>query len=97
MFRIQQAAGPTETAITIEGRLVSAYVAAAESCCDEAFSYGKPVVVLLKDVSTVDSDGCALLRRLLSRGARISAVGVYTQHLVEQLERDLQAAEDGGN
>lgn len=95
MFRIQQTAGATETVITMEGRLAGDYVAAAESCCDQAFSSGKPVVVFLKDVSVVDSDGRAFLRCLLLKGARIRATGVYTRYLVEQLERDLQAGGSG--
>lgn len=89
MFRIECTAGARETVITVEGRLVCEYVAAAESCCDGAFSSGRPVLVFLKDVSAIDSDGQALLSRLLARGARIRATGVYTSYLVEELKRDL--------
>lgn len=95
MFRIQQTAGATETVITVEGRLVSEYVSAAESCCDQAFSSGKPVIIFLKDVSAIDSDGRALLGRLLARGARIRATGVYTQYVVEEVKRDLKALDHG--
>jgi ABC-type transporter Mla MlaB component len=95
MFRIQQTASATETVIAVEGRLVRDYVSTAESCCDQAFSSGKPVIVFLKDVSVIDSDGRALLARLLARGARIRATGVYTQHLVEEITRDLKALDHG--
>lgn len=86
MFRLEQTVSSKETVITIEGQLVSDYVAAMESCCDQVLSSGKSVVIFLRDVPLVDSDGCALLRRLLARGARIRASGVYTQYLVEQLK-----------
>ncbi len=89
MFRIEQVTGAAETVVTVEGRLQSQYVAVAESCCEQAFSSGNPVLVFLKDVSIVDSDGCAFLRRLWLKGARIRATGVYTQYLVEQLEHDV--------
>lgn len=96
MFRIQQAAGATEIAVTVEGQLVGEYVSAAESCCNAALSSGKPVIVLLKDVSPIDAEGRALLRRLLARGVGIQAVGVYTQYLVEEAKRALQPATEGG-
>lgn len=56
-----------------------------ETCCDQAISTGKPVDLFLRDVSTIDQAGRALLRRLAASGVRLLASGVHTLYTVQAL------------
>jgi hypothetical protein len=46
---------------------------------------GKEVRLCLRDVSSVDRAGRALLRRLVAKGVRLLANGVYTSYLIRDL------------
>ena len=73
------------TVVSIDGQLVGDYVHVAEDCCSQALAGGKPVRVVLRDVSAIDEAGRDLLRRLAEKGVRLLASGVYTSHLVKCL------------
>jgi ABC-type transporter Mla MlaB component len=85
MFRVSRAEEPSRTIVTIDGQLSGDYIAVVETCCDQAISAGKAVHLFLRDVSTVDQAGRALLCRLAARGVRLLGSGVYTSHLVGAL------------
>jgi ABC-type transporter Mla MlaB component len=85
MFRLSQAEQQSRTVVTIEGQLASDYIEVVETCCDQAIATGKAVDLFLRDVTTVDQGGCALLRRLAAKGVRLLANGVYTSYLVRTL------------
>jgi ABC-type transporter Mla MlaB component len=85
MFRVSRAEEPSHTIVTIDGQLSSDTIEVVESCCDQAISIGKPVRLFLRDVSTVDRAGRALLCRLAAKGVRLLASGVYTSYLVRTL------------
>ena len=82
MFRVSRAEEPSHTIVTIDGQLSSDTIEVVESCCDQALSTGKAVRLFLRDVSSVDRAGRALLCRLAARGVRLLASGVYTSYLV---------------
>jgi ABC-type transporter Mla MlaB component len=71
--------------VTIDGQLAGDSIAIVETCCDQAISTGKAVHLFLRDVSTVDQAGRALLCRLAARGVRLLGRGVYTSYLVGAL------------
>jgi ABC-type transporter Mla MlaB component len=85
MFRVSKAEEPLRMIVTIDGQLSGDSIAVVETCCDQAISTGKPVHLFLRDVSTVDQAGRALLCRLAARGVRLLGSGVYTSYLVQAL------------
>lgn len=85
MFRVSKAEERSRTIVTIDGQLSGDYITVVETCCDQAISTGKPVHLFLRDVSTIDQAGRALLCRLAAKGVRLLASGVYTSYLVQAL------------
>jgi ABC-type transporter Mla MlaB component len=85
MFLVSKAEEPSRTVITVDGQLAGDSIAVVETCCDLAISTGRAVHLFLRDVSTVDQAGRALLCRLAARGVRLLARGVYTSYLVRAL------------
>jgi hypothetical protein len=70
--------------VPIDGHLSGDYVEAVELCCEQAVLGDKPIHLLLRDVSTIDQAGRALLRRLSAKGIRMLASGVYASNLVHR-------------
>jgi ABC-type transporter Mla MlaB component len=85
MFRVSKAEELSRTVVTIDGQLSGDTIAVVETCCDQAMSAGKAVHLFLRDVSTVDQAGRAMLCRLAARGVRLLAGGIYTSYLVKAL------------
>ena len=85
VFRVSRTEERSRRVVTIDGELSGNYIEVVETCCDQAISMGKPVHLFLRDVSTVDQAGRALLRRLAAKGVRLLASGVYTSYLVRAL------------
>jgi ABC-type transporter Mla MlaB component len=85
MFRVSKAEERSRTIVTIDGQLSGDYIAVVETCCNQALSTGKPVHLFLRDVSTIDQAGRALLCRLAAKGVRLLASGVYTSYLLQAL------------
>lgn len=83
MFRVSKAEERSHTIVTVDGQLSSDYIEVVETCCDQAISTGKAVHFFLRDVTTVDQAGRALLCRLAAKGVRLLASGVYTSYLVQ--------------
>jgi hypothetical protein len=87
IFRIDQVDGQRRSLVIIEGMLAGEYVGVAEACCNQALAGGKRLLVLLRDVATIDEAGRSLLRRLAARGVRLRGSGVYTSYLLRELTR----------
>jgi len=66
--------------------LLNDCVTVVESCCNQAKVSGKPVYLFLRDISTIDRPGRAMLHRLASSGVRLLANGVYNDYLVRGLQ-----------
>jgi ABC-type transporter Mla MlaB component len=87
MFRISKVEGRQRTVLNIDGQLTADCIDAAGACCDQALASGKRVDVFLRNVSSVDSAGGALLCRLDAKGVRLHASGVYNLYMVRRLKR----------
>lgn len=85
MFRLNKTVGEARTTVTIDGELSADYVEVVETCCGQARADGKPIDLVLNDVSTVDEAGRALLCRLAASGVRLSGHGVYISYLVRSV------------
>jgi len=55
---------------------------------------GKPVDLVLRDVTAVDEAGRAFLRRLAEKGVRLFGNGVYTSYLVDSASAEPAPTED---
>ena|SRR5579871_1434944 len=78
---------PRRTTITIDGQLAGEDVDTVYKCCAEATVPGRPVRVFLREVSNIDTRGLALLSRLAAKGFELSASGVYSSYIVEEVRR----------
>ena len=87
MIRISIKNEPRCSTITIDGQLAGDDVDAVENCCEEAATLGRRARLFLRDVSNIDARGITLLRRLASKGFELSACGLYSSYLVEEVRR----------
>ena len=85
MIRIMTADEPAITTITVDGGLSAKTVEPVEACCFQALSKGKPVRLHLRDVSAIDELGRAMLRRLAAAGLDLTANGIYSSYIVNEI------------
>ena len=88
MIRIMTADEPALTTITVDGQLAGDNIQAVETICNQARSNRKPIRLFLRDVPVIGDDGQALLRRLVTKGVRLKASGVYTSYVVRSIQPD---------
>jgi ABC-type transporter Mla MlaB component len=86
MIRIQTAKNPGGITLAIDGQLISEYVAEVEASIRKTMQQYKNVHVFLRDVSHIDEKGQALLSRVADLGAELSAAGLYSSHVVAQVQ-----------
>jgi anti-anti-sigma regulatory factor len=79
---------PTERRFLVEGRLVEPWVKELETAWQETLCKqdGRACVFDLNDVTFVDKSGERLLRALWKAGGQFVARGVYTKHVLEEVE-----------
>jgi hypothetical protein len=85
MFRITKADQSARSLLTVEGELAGDCVETVGVCCEQAIAEGRPVILFLKDVFTIDPEGRQLLRKLAAMGVRLRGSGVYTSYLLRSL------------
>ena len=85
MIRIMTATRPKVITITVDGELSGEYVDAVETCATQAIATRRPTHLFLRDVSTIDESGRALLVRLAAKGVRLCATGVYCSYIVARI------------
>ena len=93
MIRISTKNEPRRITITIDGQLAGEDVDAVERSCAEATGHGRGVRLFLREVSNIDMRGRALLDRLAARGFDLSASGVYSSYIVEEVRRQAGSEE----
>jgi ABC-type transporter Mla MlaB component len=86
MIRIQAAYNPGSITIAIDGQLVAEYVAEVETSIRESMEQYKDVRLFLRNVSHIDETGQALLSRLALLGVQLSAAGLYSSHVITQVQ-----------
>jgi len=89
MIRVFTANEPNAITLTIDGQLVGEYVDAVETSTNEAIREKKPVHLFLRNVSHIDKQGRALLSYLAAKGVQLTASGVYSSYIVEEIQREL--------
>lgn len=86
MFRLSRVCKRNGTYLTIEGDLKAESVHAIESACLEALTESAGVTVIVKDVTEIDADGLAFLRRLAMTKARVRATGIYSRYILRKIK-----------
>ena len=86
MIRVQAAVNPGGITIAIDGQLIGEYVAEIEASIQESMQQYKAVDLFLRNVSHIDEAGQALLARLAEQGVELRAAGLYSSHIVTQLQ-----------
>ena len=86
MIRIQAAVNPGGITIAIDGQLIGEYVTEIEASIRESMKQDKAVDLFLRNVSHIDEAGHALLARLAAQGVELRAAGLYSSHIVSQLQ-----------
>jgi len=87
MIRIMTATAPKFITITVDGELSGEYVDAVESCATQAMTQRQRIRLFLRDVSSIDARGRALLARLAAKGVRLRAMGVYCSYIVAKISQ----------
>jgi ABC-type transporter Mla MlaB component len=91
MIRIQADNNPGGITIAIDGQLIADYVAEVEASFRESIEQSKDVRLFLRNVSHIDEMGHALLSRLAAQGVELSAAGLYSSHVVTQVQLALSS------
>jgi ABC-type transporter Mla MlaB component len=85
MFRIERTTRRKWVQLSLEGKLKSEHVETAESVCLEALANSDRVMVLLKNVTEIDTDGYAFLKRLMMTKARVRATGIFSRYVLHAI------------
>lgn len=91
MIRILTTEAAEATTITVDGQLSGDSVEAVETCSREAIGQGRPVHLFLREISTIDECGRALLCRLAEKRLRLSAAGIYSAYIVAGIRRAIES------
>ena len=97
MIRIQAAYNPDSITIAIDGQLIAEYVPEVEASIRESIEHYKAVHLFLRNVSHIDEAGHALLSRLATQGVDLSATGIYSSHVVRQVQLAPSSRQRRGN
>ena len=89
MVRIMTADELTNTTITVDGTLSGEGIEPVQICCIQALSKGKPVRLYLRDVSSIDERGRTMLRHLAAEGVDLTANGIYSSYIVEDIQAEV--------
>lgn len=90
MLRITIHQEAEATRFIVEGKLAGPWVEELEKCWQENMhaETGPPLLSLLVDISAVtfiDREGNALLTEMYRQGVRLTAVGLMSQAIVEEI------------
>ena len=85
MFRLDKKLGEQRIRLTFDGDISTECIESLERCCDEALRHGRPVDLILRDITRVDEAGYTLLRRLAARGICLFANGMYVSYLLDNI------------
>jgi hypothetical protein len=97
MFRISKSTEKSLTTLVIDGQLCGDGLATVESCCEEEMLKGKPIHLLLRDLTNIDEAGKELLRRMAGRGVKLIATGVYTSYIVGRIINSAKPSPGAGS
>ena len=83
MMRIMTATEPNAVTITVDGKLSGESVEAVDTRVTRAIGLGRAVRLFLRDITEVDGNGRALLRRLPIKGVHLNTAESKTPGSLE--------------
>ena len=88
MLRITVVEGPSEEKWIIQGQLTGEFASELNANWRKSLDQcsGRSRVVDLSEVTLIDKMGEEVLLKMIQQKARLVATGVYTKHLLEQLQ-----------
>lgn len=91
MLKINFSETPAEERWILHGRLTDPWVNEFRACWKKNHhkDAGRACIVDLNEVTLIDKCGERLLRMLARCGARFTANGIYTNHILEQITANL--------
>jgi hypothetical protein len=97
MIWIQTADSPGGITIAIDGQLVGDYVEEVEASIRKAASeQRKNVHLFLRNISHIDETGHSMLSRLAAQGVELSASGLYSSYVINQIQHALTCRDSPG-
>jgi anti-anti-sigma regulatory factor len=87
MLKITMVDCDDRTIFELEGKLAGPWVEEMKECWRKAAATNRPVGVLLKQVSFIDSAGKTLLIEMCRSGVEIDGAGCMTSATVEEIKR----------
>ena len=87
MIRIQTSSDSRNVRIVIDGQLAGEDILQMEASLRNALEPHKSASLFLRDVSHIDDAGRKLLSRLARNGVKLTASGVYSSYVVEEIRR----------
>jgi len=97
MIRIQADNKPGGITIAIDGHLIGEYVTEVEESIRTSLERYNDVHLFLRNVSHIDEMGHALLSRLAAQGVQLSATGLYSSHVVAEVQLALSSRQSRAN
>jgi len=93
MFRITVVESPSEEKWILQGQLVGEFASELSENWRASLDQGsnRLRVVDLSDVTSIDKSGEEILLKMLCQQAKFVASGIYTRHLLEELQARVQA------
>ena len=87
MLKIHFSQTASEEKWILHGRLAGPWVNELSACwsVNHRTDAGRACIVDLNEVTFIDESGERLLRMLASDGAQFTASGIYTKHVIEQV------------
>jgi len=86
MLRISVTTRPEGTTITLEGRVVGAWVVELSACWQQVLqTQPRPICIDLDGVTFVDGAGMAVLRAMHIDGGELSATNVMMRAVIDQI------------
>ena len=87
MIRIQTNSDSQSVRIVIDGQLAGEDIVQMEASLRNALEPHKSTSLFLRDVSHIDDAGRKLLSRLARNGVKLTASGVYSSYVVDEIRR----------
>jgi hypothetical protein len=97
MLRVNATVSPQGTTVTLEGRVVAAWLDELSRCWNRLLgSAARPIEVDLNGVTYVDAAGKAVLRAMHADGAHLRATTVMLRAVIDEIEGAARPAPPGG-
>jgi len=96
MFRLSIKETHGQRRLVLQGKLIPPWTAEVENAWRHATEQllGRKLVIDLKDVTVISSDGEDMLFKLMRNGAHFTCCGVLTKHMLKRLARRCREAID---